>query len=518
MRTARSCVVAAAAACLVAGLLLPGAVRAAAKPPLRFGAPVLVSPELSEAWEPTLVIDRFGNLFVAARRSTTGLVVAPDERSPTLSRSMSWIWMSSDGGKTFGNLTGLALDAQNHVFGYEGDLALDDAGHLYFADQTYADSTITRWTVTGPGAVTFDFYRPFLPTAQPLDDRPWLAAHGDGTVFYVVNTATPELNPTGRDGGDAYGAGRFSIYRSTDGGSTFETIGHSLRESGGCRPAADHRRGSRLAYVACTNDGGAQQGITEVPHGRGTLWAYVSKDDGATHVRTRIGDYNADAETFDWPLVAIGPDGVAWVLHVDADRVEYSDDSFQILTNRLMLYRSADQGTTWSRQDITPRTGRYRWGWLEVSPWGDLALTIQHRANEASPWRAYAALFAPGSMPSLASIDEAHPIDAASRLEPPSELMGLGFFPDRTMGVAWTRVETFQGQRFRRVYFARSTAEKTVTRTRVRGVRRTGTLPATGLADATVPGLSALAASVAVASRLNQRARRRGRVARKTSA
>lgn len=497
--TARTRATAIALVCAAAILPAPRAGRAAPQPSLRFGPPVLVSPELSEAWEPSMLIDRFGNVFITARKTTTQLILAPDDRSPTRSRSMSWLWVSSDGGRTFGNLPGYPLDAENHDFGYEGDISLDDAGHLYFADQTYADSTITRWTITGRGAFAIDFHRPFLPTAQPLDDRPWLAAHGNGRVFYIVNTGDPTLNPLGREGGDAYGPGRFSIYRSTDGAATFDPFGHSLRESGGCRPAADHRPGSGLVYVACTNDGGAQQGLLEVPHGRGTLWAYVSEDDGATYARYRVGDYNADAETYDWPLVAVGPDGGIWVLHVDADKVEQQEDSFRILTNRLLLYHSTDRGRTWSRQDVTPRTGRYRWGWLVVSPSGDLALAIQHRPNETSPWRAYAAVFAPGSTPSLVSMD-ANPIASASSAEPPSEIMGLAFAPDQTLAVAWTRVETLQGLRFRRVYFARSLQPQPAPRTTVAGVRRARPLPATGLAVPATTGLAALGSSILLAS------------------
>lgn len=501
----------AAIAAVSAVAVVPGPVTGAASTQaLRFGAPVLVSPELGAAWEPALLIDRFGNIFVTARKDTSSqLVLAIDDRSPTLTRSASWLWVSEDGGKTFANMPGLPLDIANHEWGYEGDISLDAVGRLYFVDQTYADSTITRWSVTGRGAYTLDFHRPFVPTGQPLDDRPWLAAHGDGRVFYVVNSGDPSLNPVSSREGSAFGPGRFSIYRSTDGGMTFETLGHSLKESGGCRPAADHRPGQGSVYVVCTNDGGAQAGPLEVPHGRGTLWAYASNDDGVTYNRYRVGDYNADAETYDWPLVAVGPDGGVWVLHVDAGTVEQEGDSFRILTNRLMLYHSTDRGRTWSRQDITPRAGRYRWGWLDVSARGDLALAIQHRPDERSPWRVYASVFAPGSRPSLSSVDDANPVDAASRPEPPSEIVGLDFAPDHTLGVAWTRVETLSGVRFRRVYFARSLPEKTHSPSAVAGARHSKPLPATGVADSSAAGLVALASSILLASCLGLPTRRR---------
>jgi hypothetical protein len=497
-----------AAACTLALGIGPGAVRAAGRPPLRFSEPVLVSPEINSVWEPTVLADRFGNLFVTARKDTSQLVLAPDQGSPTLTRSMSWLWVSTDGGRTFANMPGLPLGAESHEWGYEAAIALDGADHLYFADQTYADSTISRWTVTGRGGYAMDLHRPLVPTAQPLDDRPWLAAHGDGEVFYIVNTGDPTLNPLGRDGGDAYGPGRFSVYHSSNGAQTFDVVGHSLRGSGGCRPATDRRPGSKLVYVACTNDGGVE-GPLDVPHGRGTLWAYVSEDDGLSYARYRIGDYNADAETFDWPLIAVGPNGDVWVLHVDADKVRLDGDSFQILTNRLKLYHSTDHGRTWSRQDITPRAGRYRWGWLDVSSRGELALGIHHRTGEKQPWRVYASVFSPGAVPVLASIDEAHPVDDASRAEPPAEFVGLAFAPDDTLAVAWTRIEDMAGLRYRRMYFAHSIAGAPV-RPVVGGAHQArggGSLPATGAGDWTAAGLWALAASVLVARWLRRTSR-----------
>lgn len=369
---------------------------------------------------------------------------------------MSWLWASTDGGRTFDNMHGLPLDVENHLWGYESDIALDDAGHLYMVDQTYADSTIMRWTVGGLGDFSFDYLRPFIPTAQPVDDRPWLAARGDGTLLYIAQAGAPQLNPFGRGGGDAYGLGRYSAYHSTNGGQTFDLIGRSLSESGGCRPAADRRPGETLLYVVCTNDGGAQ-GLNETPDPRGTVWAYVSTDDGATYSRYPVGDYNAEADTFDWPLVTVGPDGDVWVVHVDAGDVDTSGGSVRILTNRLLLYHSTDQGRTWSRQDITPEEGRYRWGWLTVSPGGELAIAIQHRPDESAAWKVYASVFAPGSVPVLTSVDDAHPVDDASNPEPPSEIVGLAFAPDGTLGIAWTRMETaLAGLRIPRVYFARS--------------------------------------------------------------
>src|SRR5439155_3806974 len=139
-------------------------------------------------YEPAVYADRFGNLYVTAHKDfPIDEVVAPDTRSPTLTRSMSWDWMSSDNGKTWQNIPGLPLDLENHDFGDEGDFALDNADHLYFVDTNVVDVTFTRWTVSGRGKISLDTHRPILPSLEPVDDRPWVTAHGNGHVFYFGN-------------------------------------------------------------------------------------------------------------------------------------------------------------------------------------------------------------------------------------------------------------------------------------------------------------------------------------------
>src|SRR6186997_2721652 len=83
-------------------ITLPRRARALGGTP--FGPPVKVTPELGYGYEPTVVVDRFGNIFSTAHKENWQLVVAPDVNSPTYTRSMSWAWVSTDGGHTFGNI------------------------------------------------------------------------------------------------------------------------------------------------------------------------------------------------------------------------------------------------------------------------------------------------------------------------------------------------------------------------------------------------------------------------------
>src|SRR5436190_4410786 len=228
-----------------------------------FGQPVQVTPDLGYGYEPSLVVDPYGNIFATAHKENWQLVLGPDPNSPTFTRSMSWAWTSVDGGKTFVDIPGLtALSLEQHQFGDEGDMAFDDASHLYYVDTNVVDDTITRWSVTGPGLsnMTLDHTRPLIPSAQLVDDRPWVTAHLDGHVFYLGNEGDKVTYPLGQGTGSGFGPGRYTVYRSTDGGLTFDPLGYTLKDSGWCRPAA--APSSQYVYAVCGNDGGSNDVFT----------------------------------------------------------------------------------------------------------------------------------------------------------------------------------------------------------------------------------------------------------------
>src|SRR5437762_1292501 len=114
--------------------------QASIGPATRFGAPVRVTPPMGFGYEPTVLVDAFGNIWSTAHKENWQLAVAPDTNSPTQSRSMSWAWVSVDGGQSFVDPPGLTpLSVEQHEFGDEGDMALDDAGHLYYVDTIVVD-------------------------------------------------------------------------------------------------------------------------------------------------------------------------------------------------------------------------------------------------------------------------------------------------------------------------------------------------------------------------------------------
>jgi hypothetical protein len=429
-----------------------------------FNAPVKVTPDLGFGYEPSLVVDPYGNIFATAHKENWQLVLGPDLNSPTYTRSMSWAWTSVDGGKTFVDIPGLtSLSLEQHQFGDEGDMAFDDAQHLYFVDTNVVDDTITRWSVTGPGLANMklDHTRPLIPSAELVDDRPWVTAHLDGHVFYLGNEGDKVTYPLGQGTGSGFGPGRYTVYRSTDGALTFDTLGYTLKDSGWCRPAAAPR--SQYVYVLCNNDGGAN-GVYTANNPKGSLYAYVSSNDGQSFERYVVGSYNAYDATWSWPTVVVAPDSSIWTLYVDSRQVtDCGSDLFGFttcdpVTNRLMLYHSTDHGQTWTGKDITPGRGRYQYAWLSISPDGsNLGVGVYYRPNLSSDWRVYGAIFKPWQKPALISLDQDHPVAPSTASEPPGDYMGSYFNPDGTLGVIWTRRVLTVGTTLQRdIYYARS--------------------------------------------------------------
>src|SRR5690349_3271756 len=56
----------------------------------KFGAPVKITPTAAGGYEPGVISDKFGNLYATAHKENAELVLSPDSRSSTLTRSMSW--------------------------------------------------------------------------------------------------------------------------------------------------------------------------------------------------------------------------------------------------------------------------------------------------------------------------------------------------------------------------------------------------------------------------------------------
>ncbi len=415
---------------VVASMALAAPRAAAQYTPVAFSAPVKLT-QFADCggYEPTVIVDKYQNVVVTAHKQNQCDGVAFDPQQTPPARAQSWAWGSSDG-VNFTDMPGIAAgsvdtNAQSLDVGDEGDLARDDAGHLYLVDTKVADNSFTSWTATGNGQVTETFHTPAMGTAQPVDDRPWITAHGNGVVMYAGNTGNSSVysSPNGN------GSGRFTVYMSYDGGNTFDHVGVTVPNSGWCRPAADHRAGSQLLYLVCTNDAGG-------------LFAYVSTDDGKTATGWAshpIDTYNASSAGWgssgSWPVAAVGPDGAVYTLYTDQD----SAGAFHV-----NLYRSLDSGTTWTKwADATQQQGKIATNagpsWLDVAPDGSLGVDYFLNPPGDANWHIEAGT-APGWKQPFTMVDAAPNLPPATAAfgAPWGDFLTCAFGPDSRLHVAWT--------------------------------------------------------------------------------
>ena len=402
-----------------------------------WNAPVLLTTDkYAGGYEPTVVVDRFNNVVVTAHKQNATLVLSPDSRSATKVRSQSWLWTSKDG-QTFTDLPGLTpAQEQNGEFGDEGDLAYDDAGAIYFVDTNVVDDSFSRYRATGNGQLKLETTRPIGPFGEPVDDRPWIAAHGNGVVLYTGNEGNKTTYPAGRKGdGDAYGPGRYTGYMSYDSGASFDPLGVTFNDSGWCRPAADHRPGSKDLYVLCTNDGDATgtAATGNPPKTVGTLYAFASHDDGRTWTRSRMGKYDATDRVATYPSVAIGPDGTIYALYSE----NKTDANGAPTGGRLRLLRSSTRGRTWTETNVTPFPGIYRYTWLDVAPDGAIGIAFYHRPTTDSDWYVWAGTAKAGQKLAYSKVSAA-PIASKANTSAFGDFFQAAFGPDSKLSVVYT--------------------------------------------------------------------------------
>lgn len=409
----------------VAGLAI-NAAAATAPRPLRFGAPVeLTRFAYCGGYEPGVLVDRFGNIVVTAHKQNHCDAGAYDPQGGTVpARAMSWLWMSTDG-VHFKDMPGTTVAGANTSqldVGDEGHLARDDRGNIYFVDLKVADDTFVSWKATGKGKVTETRHAPLLGTAQAADDRPWVAAHGNGVVLFASNSGSSAVYSSPQNGG----SGRYTIYLSYDGGATFDHLGYTIPSSGWCYPTADHRHGSRWLYVTCTDD-------------NGKLFVYASGDDGHHWVTHPIGRYQS-LDT--WPISAVGPDGTVYM--------EYVDRNPTTKNYSLTLYRSRNHGRTWEAWKATPQQGRFDDiagpAWIDVAPNGDIGLDYYLLPPQSTRWHIYAAVTSGWHQRfRIADAGRSTQIGTTTTIPPWGDFLSCAFGPDNKLRVVWTTDAPIQG-------------------------------------------------------------------------
>ena len=362
-----------------------------------------LTPATSGGYEPNVAIDAAGRIYVTAHKENADLGASVDPSSATGLSAMSWVWMSKDGGNTFGELTGTP-GAEHAAFGVEGDLATNGSGSVYLADVgagaaafgAPTDTLLTRWSVTQSGVT---WLGTGLVGTGKADDRPWLVAHGH-TVLYAAN-----------NGGD--GSGSYAVYVSHDDGQKFRYV-QTLAGSGWCRPAGDPRPGRGAYVVLCAGD-----------HAAGSAWVSTDDGDSFRHYPTSI--------TFNWwPSVMFDRHGVAWAA--------ITVDNFP--TSHVIVARSLDRGRHWRVMPIALPAGSFNYPVIAVSPSGRLGFASYYRHDSSSAWRVLAGTWKPGARPVLHLIDDPNaPATSAADRYPSGDLIGCAFGPDNLLRVVWTRTQ-----------------------------------------------------------------------------
>lgn len=400
----------AAAALALGALVTTGTTGSAA--PVSFGKPIKLTEPNFGGYEPSIKVDRYNNVFITAHKANHTILLgkSPSGSNPPV-RGASFLWTTSNSGKTFSQLPGLTAADENSLWpAAEGDFAIDGADRLYFVDTYLGDNTLSRWSMGGNGEITADFHRPFQGTGS-VDDRPWIAAHGNGVVMYIGNAGTSLKSANSPI------TGRYTVYMSYDGGMTFNPAGVNLPDSGWCHGAADPRKGSKMLYVLCNND-------------RDTLYAYTSRDDGRTFTRTVIGEYSASTGATDtYPSVVVAPDGTVHALF------NLVDEKDELEGTRLVHYSSRNGGKLWSRKDITPRTGYHHYTWLDVAKDGTVGVAYYFRKEAGVPWKLYAGTARPGKRLSTVPIAA---VTGPSSRNPHGDFFQIAFGPDRKLNIAYT--------------------------------------------------------------------------------
>ena len=440
-------------------LAVSSALPAHAQGAIAFDPPVkLTQFAACGGYEPGVMVDTYGNIVVTAHKQNhcDGAAVDP-QGSPVPARGESWLWTSTDG-VHFTDMPGLSAGgvdtgADRLDVGDEGHVVRDDSGNIYFADLKLADDTFTAYKATGLGQVGLTSHSPLVVTAQGVDDRPWLAAHGNGVVMLASNSGDSAVysSPNGN------GKGRYTLYMSYDGGATFDHVGVTIPNSGWCFPAADHRPGSQDLYVACGDD-------------NGHLFAYVSHDDGHTAsgwTSHPIGTYNPNSNAWgssgSWPILSVAPDGTLYVLHVDQDGSAASG------AFHFHIYRSTDQGTTWADWDATPQQGTISSNagpaWLDVAPDGSLGIDYFVEPPGDTNWHTMAGTTPAWGTPfTVGDASPGLPPGSDSTVTPWGDFLSCAFDPQGRLDVAWTGIDSLGdgGLLNSDVYFARQTGAPNV--------------------------------------------------------
>jgi len=311
-------------------------------------------------YEPSLSIDSMGNMQVTAHKDLRwggegtpipvflgddpGLWYAcSDGDSTSWDYWASWFWISTSNGSNWthgdgfdptpGNmLTANYLAGGSECLGDEGDIAIDANDVVYYLDTTLEDNWWHRFT---EGGASYGMGSCQRMNTMAADDRPWVAAQGDGIIHYLGNSGAspPECS---------LDSGRYWYYHSENGGNSFSQC-YSM--PGGWSTISSQKHGPYVFVAqenADSNSGTVQIRISD-DYGRGTG---PGPSDGSWAAPIDLGPRNGNCPE-GYPVVNNNEAGTVAVVWADCPNGDTGPWAMRFAI-------SYDNGTNWSSWNATP--------------------------------------------------------------------------------------------------------------------------------------------------------------------
>jgi hypothetical protein len=243
---------------------------------------------------------------------------------------------------------------------------VDARDYVYYCDTTLLDINFHVFANQGE----WQYSNVVQKASKELDDRPWIAAQGDGIVHYLGNNAVTFPGH----------AGRYIYYRSTNGAQRF-TIQQDIPGNGWLHLDAE-RNGNYAYIVKETTTGSPADIVIHITDDQGASWNW----NDPIYIGSRDGPGGPPGEGSRWPVVAAGENGTVWVMWGD-----YEDSVAN--GTRLFLARSRDYGQTWNSTEITPFQGLHDYFWVSAGPNGSVGISFYSSTalpmEDSSEWFIY---------------------------------------------------------------------------------------------------------------------------------
>jgi hypothetical protein len=314
-------------------------------------------------YEPSLSIDSQGNLFVTAHKDLRwggetnpfspliggelgSWYACEDGEMTSWDYWASWFWISNDNGETWshgdnfnptpGNLAnsvaGTFTGAGSECLGDEGDIAVDANDVVYYLDTTLEDNW---WHMFEDGGNTY--ISPSIcerMQTMAADDRPWVAAQGDGIIHYLGNSGASPPECTGD-------SGRYWYYHSETGRAPFSQC---YAMPGGWSTLSSQNNGPYVfvAQEDADSDSGTVHVRVSDDYGRGTG---PGPSDGSWSAPLDVGPREGNCPE-GYPVVNNNEGGMVVVTWADCPNGNTGAWEMRVAV-------SYDNGTNWSSWNAT---------------------------------------------------------------------------------------------------------------------------------------------------------------------